>query len=90
MVVTRAATTRSYTSRKIIKVRCGHSYDELQSIMGNAESQKGRKVSLHYTGYSDSDKSKGYAKAQIDHDAGMLIQQPSRQSNGNWVSCGNG
>ena len=64
--------------RKIIKVKCGHSYDELQSIMGNAESQKGRKVSLHYTGYSDSDKSKGYAKAQIDHDAGM--PDPAAQS----------
>lgn len=63
---------------KVIKVRCGHSYDELQFMMGDVESQKGRKVTLYYSGYSDSDRAKGYAKAQLDYGASM--PNPTAQS----------
>ena len=65
-------------SPKRVKVRCGHNYDELQSMMGDVEAQKGRLATLYYSGYSDTDRGKGYAKAQVDYAAKM--PNPTAQS----------
>lgn len=65
-------------SSKVIKVRCGHNYDELQSIMGDTEAQKGRRATLYYGGHSDSDRARGFAKAQLDYGASM--PNPTAQS----------